>query len=219
LRKKTYIKEINSPVFQIKIELQGTMPVVWRRLLVRGDADLGMLHAIIQIVMGWTNSHLHHFKIDGKRYVDPALDQDGDFPGNEGAIDENAWSFLQVLKPGITQFIYEYDFGDSWEHLIIIERNENDSAGFQGVALCLAGERACPPDDCGGAGGFADLLEIIKNPKHEEYESMIEWLGGKYDPAAFDVGKTTRYLNKLKGERPTIGRLGKLLAERDGYRE
>jgi hypothetical protein len=179
-----------------------------------------MLHVIIQIAMGWTNSHLHHFFIDGKRYVDPDLDQDRDFMDNEEEpIDENACTLLDVLRPGVTPFDYEYDFGDSWRHLIDVERMEIDSAGFQGYALCIAGQRACPPEDCGGVSGFVNLLEIIRNPEHEEYASMIEWLGKKYDPTVFDVEKTNRYLKKLKWDRPTIEQLGKILAARDGYKE
>jgi hypothetical protein len=216
---KTKIQKPNSPILQIKINLQETSPSIWRRLFIRSDANLGMLHAIIQIAMGWTNSHLHHFFIDGKRYVDPELDQDRDFPDNEEPIDENAWTLLEVLRPGVTPFDYEYDFGDSWRHLIDVERIEIDSTGFQGYALCIAGERACPPEDCGGVSGFADFLEIIGNPEHEEYASMMEWLGKKYDPAAFDIEKTNRYLKKLKWDRPTIEQLGKILAARDGYRE
>jgi Plasmid pRiA4b ORF-3-like protein. len=216
---KTCTQKTNLPILQIKINLLETAPLVWRRVMVREDMNLGVLHAIIQIAMGWTNSHLHHFLIDGKRYVDPALDQDRDFSEGEESIDENAWTLLDLLRPDITQFEYEYDFGDSWRHLIIVERIENDSAGFQDFALCLAGERACPPEDCGGVGGFANILEIIKNPEHEEYKSMIEWLGKKYNPASFDVGKTNRYLKKLKWECPTIEQLGKILEARDGYRE
>jgi hypothetical protein len=207
----------NSPIIQIKIRLEETAPEVWRRLLVRGDVNLGMLHAIIQIAMGWTNSHLHHFIIGGKRYVDPALDHDRDFAGDQKPVDENACFLLDVSRPGSTQFVYEYDFGDSWRHLVDVERIDKESAGFQGYALCLAGERACPPEDCGGAGGFAHLLEITGNPKHEEYASTMEWLGGKYNPAAFDVEKANRYLKKLKGDRPTIEQLGKIFAARDGY--
>jgi hypothetical protein len=214
---KTGMQKPNSPILQIKIRLGETAPEVWRRLLVRGDVNLGMLHAIIQIAMGWTNSHLHQFIIEGKRYADPALDQDRDFPDNEGPMDENAVALLDISRPGLTQFVYEYDFGDSWRHLIDIERIDKEGAGFQGYALCIAGERACPPEDCGGAGGFANLLEIIKNPGHEEYASTMEWLGGKYDPTVFDVEKTNRYLKKLKWDRPTIEQLGKILAARDGY--
>lgn len=140
------MQKTDSPIFQIKITLKQTVPPVWRRLLVQGNANLGMLHAIIQIVMGWTNSHLHHFYIDGKRYVDPVLDQDMDLPdGEEEAIDENEWALLDVLRPDISQFDYEYDFGDSWRHQITIERMEIDCAGFQGYALCLAGERGEHP--------------------------------------------------------------------------
>jgi hypothetical protein len=153
----------DSPILQFKIVLQETVPEIWRRLLVRGNVNLGLLHAIIQIAMGWTNSHLHHFLIDRKRYIDPELNSDGGFGDGEKPIDEKGWPLLEVIRPDIShfQFLYEYDFGDSWNHLITLERIEKESSGFQGFALCLAGERACPPEDCGGVGGFLDFLETV----------------------------------------------------------
>ena len=213
------VKE-NVPLYQIKVELLGTKPVIWRRILVRSDVNLGMLHAIVQLTMGWTNSHLHHFFVDNTRYSDPEL-EDGDwgFEGEEKPMNEREHAICDVVRPGHFEIKYEYDFGDSWEHILAIERLEKESAGFQGFALCMAGERACPPEDCGGISGVANLLETIKHPNHAEYEETMEWLGGRYNPDAFDVAKVNKCLKKLKWEHPSIDQLGKILAARDGYKE
>ncbi|MBN1577265.1 MAG: plasmid pRiA4b ORF-3 family protein [Chitinispirillaceae bacterium] len=117
-------------------------------------------------------------------------------------------------KPG-TSFTYEYDFGDSWEHLITVKRILPDNNTFAGFAECIDGKRACPPEDCGGIGGYVELLDIISNPRHKEYRSMIEWLGGPIDPEAFDMKKVNRFLKKIKWKHPTVKQLARVLEERD----
>jgi hypothetical protein len=209
----------NVPVYQVKIILQDTDPVVWRKILVRSDVNLGLFHAIVQLVMGWTNSHLHQYFIHDKIYSDPEFEIGAEFVGDTPALDEYSLTLAGIASGGQTEFGYEYDFGDSWRHTIIIERQNDESSGFQGLAMCIAGSRACPPDDCGGTGGFADLLQTIKNPKHEEYKSMMKWLGGKYDPELCDIAKINKCLQKIKQPDISAEQLAKILMQRDGYRE
>ena len=206
---------MSAPMYQLKIELAGIAPPIWRRLLVRGDMNLGLLHAVIQVAMGWTNSHMHQFTIGNVRYSDPGMDDDMG-PDETPDRDEGKTALIEAVPQEKAELVYEYDFGDSWEHLVTVERIVWRDESFDGLAQCLEGSRACPPDDCGGIGGYADLLEIIKNPKHKEFKSMMEWLGRKFDPEAFDVGKINTCLRKLKWPRTTDPQLAKILMARDG---
>ncbi|MBE0557212.1 MAG: plasmid pRiA4b ORF-3 family protein [Proteobacteria bacterium] len=167
--------------------------------------------------MGWTNSHLHQFIIGEKRYSDPRINDDMDF-GELPDIDEGKAVLMDVMPRAKAKFIYEYDFGDSWEHYITVEKIIEIDAAQKHFAECLDGKHACPPEDCGGIGGYLDLLDIIKDPDHEEHESMMEWLGGKFDPNAFDIEKVNTYLQKLKWPRTTETQLAKVLMARDDFR-
>ncbi len=211
--------QVSAPILQVKITLRNTEPPVWRRLLVRDDVNLGLFHAIIQIAMGWTNSHLHMFFVGNKQYSDPKFGLNESFASDRKVLAEKQLTLREIVSSGITIFGYEYDFGDSWHHMITIEQVGLDGAGFQGFAICTAGERACPPEDCGAPPGFANLLEVIKNPAHEEYESMMEWLGGEFDPEAFDVQRTTQYLQQIKRHNISPDKLAEILMERDEYEE
>ena len=212
---KSAVEADRIPMHQLKIELIGTEPSIWRRLLVRGDMNLGLLHAVIQAAMGWTNSHLHQFTIGNVRYSDPRMDQDME-PDQTPDRDEGKTALIEAVPQEKAELVYEYDFGDSWEHLITVEKIHAPDAAPKGFAKCLDGSRACPPDDCGGVDGYANLLEIIKDPKHEEYESMMEWLGGRFDPEAFDIKKVNKYLAMLKWPRTTDSQLAGVLMKRDG---
>lgn len=199
--------------YQVKITLMG-LPI-WRRLLVREDMSLGLLHAVIQVAMGWTNSHLHHFIAGKNRYSDPQFDDGFDF-GAPPDLDEGKITLAEAAPRVKAKFLYEYDFGDSWVHTITVEKILEPEAAPKGVAECTGGECACPPEDCGGAWGYADLLKIIKNPKHKEHKSMMEWLGGGFDPEEFDIEDINKYLKKLKWPRTTMDQLARILMARDG---
>ena len=204
-------------MYQLKIELPPIDPPIWRRLLVRGDMNLGLLHAVIQVSMGWTNSHLHQFFIGNKRYANPRFDRDI-ASDEEPDRNESKATLMTVAPLAKARFVYEYDFGDSWQHLVTVEKILEPDASFQGFAKCLDGRRACPPEDCGGAWGYEDLLKIIKSPKHKEHKSMMEWLGGEFDAEAFDIEKINKYLQKLKWPHTTIDQLTRVLMARDDYR-
>ena len=203
-----------APAYQLKIILCDFKPVIWRTLQVPGNANLGWLHAVLQIAMGWTNSHLHHFLTPDACYSDPRDNEDSGF-GGEPDRDEAKATLMAIAPQAGAQFGYEYDFGDSWQHEITVEQILPRATGTN--ALCLAGARACPPEDCGGIWGYAEFLKAMKNPKHPEHKSMKEWIGGSFDPEAFDKAKINPRLGKLKWPRVTEAQLRKVLMGRDIY--
>jgi hypothetical protein len=182
--------------YQLKIELEGIAPPIWRRVLVPGKISLGRLHAVIQMAMGWSDAHLHQFIVDRQIYSDPTLELN-EFGDTPEIRNENRY-FLKNLAPRAGKVIvYEYDFGDSWTHRIKVEKIlELEPPGGSG-ARCIDGSRACPPEDCGGVWGYENMLEILKDPQHEEHESTIEWLGGDFDPEVFDLAATNNGLRRL----------------------
>ena len=215
---ETTAAKTSASLYHLTVTLHGTKPPVWRRLEVPGNANLGWLHAVLQVAVGWTNSHLHQFFIDDERYSDPRSGEGMDF-GDDSSRDETKAKLAELLPDVGAQFGYEYDFGDSWEHLITVEKILPPDPAWAGKALCLAGASACPPEDCGGPGGYADLIKILRNPKHEEHDTMKEWLGRPLDPKAFDVDQVNAWLRKLKWPHTTEAHLRKVLMARDGYAE
>ncbi len=177
-------------VYQFKITLLGARPAIWRRIQVP-ECTLDGLHEHIQTAMGWTNSHLHQFEIKGKRYGDPELLDDG--LKDLECFDSTKTHLRQILPRTGKRFAfkYEYDFGDGWEHEVLFEGSPPVDP-MAAYPLCLEGERACPPEDCGGVWGYGNFLEAIRNPEHEEHESMIKWIGGRFDPEDFDAKRVTK---------------------------
>ena len=139
--------------------------------------------------MGWTDSHLHAFTIGDQRY---GLHFD-DYP--EGEIDETAVSVLKAVGEH-RRFFYEYDFGDSWEHDVVVEEVTRTARGLK-FAVCIDGQNACPPEDCGGAGGYADFLEALADPDHGDHDRLLQWAGGSFDPTWFDLVSANVALQQL----------------------
>lgn len=176
--------------YQLKITLLDTKPPVWRRVEVPGDIKLSGLHAVIQTAMGWSGGHLHQFLINGVEYSEP----DEDMP--DDVLDESDVELAGVSAEG-DQLLYVYDFGDNWRHEVKVEKVLPASKSGQ-QARCVAGGRACPPEDVGGVWGFADFLEAYYDPAHEEYEQFHDWLGDDYDAAAFDPAEVNGQLRRLR---------------------
>jgi hypothetical protein len=216
-RKQQSASATRARIYHLRVSLEGMEPLIWRRLQVPGSASLGWLHAVIQVAMGWTNSHLHQFVVGKQIYSDPTFDLD-EYEDGPRVLDENKIAVLDIVPRAKSTFVYEYDFGDSWDHRITVEKILDQDPRAETFAQCLDGERACPPEDCGGVWGYADLLQIIRNPKHKEYKSMMEWLGGKFDAEAFNRDKINKYLRKLKWPRTTVSQLAGMLMQRDGVR-
>jgi hypothetical protein len=182
-------KPAGHVAFQLHIELDGVSPVVWRRLLVPSSVRLSKLSDMLLVAMGWTNSHLHCFNIGGASYGM----QFDDYPEDE--IDEKSVTVLQALRD-TRELNYQYDFGDSWDHLVTVEAEFSGPLGLR-AAVCLGGENACPPEDCGGSGGYRYMLEALADPKHEEHEDYLSWVGGPFDPTSFDLVTTNAALQKV----------------------
>lgn len=176
-------------MYQLKVTLIGSKPPIWRRVLVPSNIALGKLHLVLQISMGWTNSHLHQFISNGVFYGI----QDDDSGFDMEVENEDKYILNQLLRSEKEAINYEYDFGDGWEHKILLENilpfdKDNQSPS------CIKGKRACPPEDCGGIWGYQELLDTLNDPKHPEYESMLEWLGGEFDLEAFDIDEINKML-------------------------
>lgn len=175
---------------QLKITLRYLSPPIWRRLVVLDNFSLGELHAIIQRAMGWGGGHMHEFRMPARGFGPPLRTF-----GHDGE-DENATLLREVMVRKGQMLLYEYDFGDGWLHGILLEKIlPPDPAGK--YPACLAGARACPPEDCGGPPGYARLVEAVQNPSAPANASLLEWCGG-FDPEAFDVESVN---GLLRGQR------------------
>ena len=201
-------------VYQLNIALEE-IPV-WRRVLVREDINLGLLHAVIQVVMGWTNSHLHQFIIEDMFYLNPRMGKDITFT-DIPYIDERKTLLMDVVTRAGSEFEYEYDFGNSWMHSIFVEDIFTPEKANKHFAECIGGEKASPPEDCCGPWEYEEFLDILQDPGHEEYENIMESLGGNFDPEVFDIKRANTYLHKLKWPRVTDLQLSRVLMARDGY--
>ncbi len=186
----------SQPVLQLKLSLVGaSKPPVWRRLLVPATIRLNRLHDVIQAAMGWEDYHLHAFSVGGVDYgpPDPEL----------GHRDERTTALNDVISTPGDRMRYVYDFGDHWQHDVVVEKVLAAEPGAR-YPVCLTGKGRCPPEDCGGVWGYADLRQTLADPTHHEHGDMLEWLGidtaAAFDPQAFDADD----VNVLLGGRVVI---------------
>lgn len=175
----------------LHIELKDVEPAVWRRVAVPENVTLTRLHTVIQIAMGWEDSHMHHFDFAGEHYGTP--DPDGWGP----AIKTEARKTLVKALSGNQTFSYLYDFGDGWDHRVKVE-TKLPAGVFPQVPYCIEGANACPPEDSGGAPGYAWFLEVMADPHHPEFEEMMEWNGGPFDPTIFEWELVNHWLKRIK---------------------
>jgi len=170
-----------QPLYQLKVTLLGSQPPIWRRFEVESGVTLQRLHGILQVVMGWTDSHMHGFRVPepvqrgARRRLLPVE-----------TSEEKTTRLADLLRRPKDWAVYEYDFGDSWEHEIVLEAIVSRSSATC-HPMVLAGRGACPPEDVGGVPGYYHFLEAIKDPKHPDHEDMVEWGGEDFDSAVFDV--------------------------------
>lgn len=212
---------MNTMIYQLRITLRDSKPPIWRRVAVPSDITLGQLHEVIQIAMGWTNSHLHQFMLQDKSLInrDPKviarLSDEGRYddifaatrgirvfvakvtpfgdPTEMEGEDEDTVTLAEVCPKVKSKLIYEYDFGDGWEHTIEVQKIEEPKPGVESP-VCLAGKLACPPEDCGGIYGYYHMLDAVADPDHEEHDDLVEWLGDDFDPDAFDIDEVNDML-------------------------
>jgi hypothetical protein len=174
--------------YELRVTLDGVDPPVWRTLTVPANIGLEQLHVVLQVAMGWTNSHLHDFRQGRRRFAPP--DPDGDSFGAK-AEDEADYLLCDLLKRQKQSLAYEYDFGDGWEHTVALVAVR---PGRCRAPKVLAGERACPPEDCGGPGGYYDLLAIIANPDDPEHAERMEWLPGGFAAEVYPIAEVNEAL-------------------------
>lgn len=169
-----------NAVLQLKVTLDHVKPAIWRRIVVDQRTTIAQLHAILQVVMGWQDCHLHAFTIMNQRFGLPDPD---DLPP---VVDERKHAIGTLAFKG-SKLTYEYDFGDEWKHTIVVEA-VRDAIEGETLPSCVDGQRACPPEDCGGPPGYADLQAALRNPrtKDERQRDLLEWIGGEFDVDRFD---------------------------------
>ncbi len=182
---------IDHQILQFRITLLGTDPEIWRRIQIPRKYTFWEFHVAIQDSMGWFDCHLHMFNLKkpyGKKPIIIGIPEDDEFISDQKVLPGWETPISSYLtEPGMS-VQYEYDFGDGWKHEILLESIQIKEKRVK-YPKCLAGERACPPEDCGGIPGFEDLLEIIKDSKNKEYQDTMEWLGGSYLPGYFEPSK------------------------------
>jgi hypothetical protein len=182
---------LSGQALVLRIELRDTNPLVYRTILVPATITLPKLHVTLLMAMGWQGGHLHEFIIDDTHYGE----LDPDYP--EPDLKNQQRVRLTKALGTASRFDYVYDFGDSWwHHIHVLERTQ-----FQGPLdspWCLDGANACPPEDVGGIPGYEDFLAVISDPKHPEYENMVQWCGGTFDAAHFDLEDTNRRLMEIQ---------------------
>jgi hypothetical protein len=184
----------------LKITLRNVEPSIWRRIAVVDDLTLAQLHRVIQEAFGWEDCHLHEYEIGSARFGRPEFNE-SPF-GDSGMLDERK-SRLAAVIGSHPKFTYWYDFGDDWFHDVVVEERQPMTGGGPRAEL-VAGERAGPPEDCGGPYGYAELVEAMRDRKHPEHAEMREWIG-EFDPDVFDIDAARRRVAKVIRPRAKTG--------------
>ena len=182
--------------YELKVSLSDTDPSVWRTFFIEPDVTMNVLHHVLQAVMGWTNSHTYVFRKEMTVISQPSRHD----PVDSASTDLNASKvhLPEFLKRKGDFIEYTYDLGDSWDH--IVELKEIVEHEDIHLALCTEGEKACPPEDCGGPSGYRELVNAMQDPDSEEYEETVEWLGEPFDPDHFDIDQTNVDLERLSAK-------------------
>lgn len=181
----------NTPkIYQLKISLDSIRPQIWRRFQVRSDINLVNLHTAIQPVMGWTNSHLYCFEAYGVEYGDTDLIE----PDLE-MLDASEFTVEFFFPRSRSKCHYIYDLGDNWQHTIVLEKKLEPEPG-ENYPCCIDGARNCPPEDCGGIDGYKELLRVLRNPNHEDYQMMRQWAGARWNPETFSCESVNKRMSR-----------------------
>ncbi|MCV6638980.1 plasmid pRiA4b ORF-3 family protein [Candidatus Albibeggiatoa sp. nov. NOAA] len=182
---------MSTQFLQLKISLKGAKPPIWRRVVVPDALTLFELHQVVIASMGWGGHHLHQFESGGVFYGNPEDDLFGDGDIKE----EKQYTLSELLTQEKDKINYQYDFGDSWEHQIILEKI---LPTVEQHPVCIKGKRACPPDDVGGIWGYGEFLDILAHPEHADYNDTLDWIGGDFNSELFDLNKANEALAQLQ---------------------
>ena len=183
------VKIRSNILYQLKITLEYVAPSIWRRFTVNSDIKLPDLHKVLQTIMGWSNTHLHQFRFNNLNYGYDEEEVDD-------IIDYRNIKLSKLINHEKENIFYDYDFGDGWEHSIILEKIIDNKLNKPVSPTCIAGERSCPPEDCGGPYGYQNLLLALNDPKHENHEEMLDWIGEEFDSEEFDINHVNTMLKK-----------------------
>ena len=183
-------------IIQLKITLQESNPLIWRRVLLTAESSFFELHHIIQIAMGWKNYHLYEFNIEGYRIGEISQDEKTEGYGSDQLLDSKTVKLTDIITEDNEAFTYEYDFGDRWLHLIEVE-HFSEAEESKWYPICIDGQYACPPEDCGGIDSYYEYLTILKDKTHPDYKDLMDWFPRRFDPEKFDRSKTVTPLRNL----------------------
>ncbi len=180
-----------TAIYQLKITLRDSKPPIWRRIQLKSNTTLPQLHQIIQLTMGWWNCHLHQFTANGISYGEADPDYGLDL------VNEQRVRIDKLVDTPKNKFIYEYDFGDGWEHQIVLEKILALEPEIK-YPICITGKRNCPPEDVGGVWGYGDFLEAIEDKNHPSHAEFLEWVGGSFDPEEFNLAAINQKLKQAQ---------------------
>ena len=183
-------RTVSKTAVQLRVSLKEHVPTIWRRLLVPGEIKLSKLHLMFQAAMGWEDYHLHLFEIGELAYGVPHQEFDNNDVDDDSVL-------LSELITAPMRFSYQYDFGDNWQHEVVVESIVPVPLVLK-FGICLDGQRACPPEDCGGTGGFEEFLDAISNPRHDEHDDYLLWVGRPFDPEEFSVAAVNAALQRIR---------------------
>lgn len=197
--RKTAARKKPKPkhAYRLLVKLEGSEPTVWRLISVPGHMTLADLDHIIQAAMGWTNSHLHLFGIEGNLYGVP----DDEWIDDKPVLPDEEFTLDEVLGTSVQGFLHEYDLGDGWHHDVTVQAVELADEARNSWPMCLAGANACPPEDVGGPGGYEEFLQAVGDPSHDQHDAMRRWCGGPFDPKGFDINSANRAIRDWLSER------------------
>jgi Plasmid pRiA4b ORF-3-like protein len=187
--------ETTQDIYQLKVTLLGANPPIWRRLLVPADMTLALLHKTLQTAMGWDDGHMHGFRAGQRRFGRP--EPPDPFMRGPRVESERTVRLSAVLQKTGATMIYTYDFGDNWEHVIVLEK-QLPAEPKTTYPACTDGQLACPPEDCGGIPGYYDLLDALADPSHPRQEELRDWIGAEFNPDAFSIDTVNRLLSPAR---------------------
>jgi hypothetical protein len=199
-------------MYQLKIVLVDAPLPIWRRIVIGADMPLELVHEIFQIVMGWANSHLHSFRLGDRVITDSNTASDEEIANDLEYEDESEYLLSDLLKAPGDHLTYEYDWGDCWEHEVLLEDIQTPEQDSLFLARCIAGKRACPPEDVGGVAGYLRFVNAIEDPLNEEHQDMLNWVGCDFDPDSFDARHVNWRIFDMEEE--VLQSFAKLLADK-----
>ena len=195
--RKAAKKTESGAIYQLKITLKGSKPPIWRRVQTPASTTLGTLHAIIQQSMGWADYHLHEFNVNGTLIGDPEQFCGPESDPETRVVDEADVTLANLKRRGVKKFEYVYDYGDWWEHVVLLEKVLERDPDIH-YPICVKAVKSGPPEDVGGIWGYYEMLEALEDPEHPEHEEFSEWLpGGGWDPDNVDLDAINRRLKYL----------------------